>query len=347
MHSLTDVGSSAMVILGFLVARRPPDREHPFGHAKAEYVATLALAILMAIVGFELGQGNVLRLVRGEIAQDLVPLNWASFAALLALMGIGELLARFSAAAGRIIDSQALRADSWHSRTDVMALGIVIVGLAGRNVGIHWLDAAAGAIVGVFIVGTAVSLALGAISPLLGETAVGREIEAMRAIAAGVPGIVSVHDLAVHKYGHFYFTAVHMEVSDALNAHKMHEIAVQLETRILKQFPGECVVHVDPIDLAHPLYFRVSHTLRDLVIQHPDLVEFRDLSLWNENGASQGDVEVVVHPRVPPHRQAAIAETLHAALRQEYPDLRIEVRTKVDFTAAGLAAGHAPESHGQ
>ncbi len=346
VHSLTDVGSSAMVILGFLVARRPPDQEHPFGHAKAEYIATLGLAILMAVVGFELGQANLLRLLRGDIAQDLVPLSWASFAALLALMGIGEALSRFSAAVGRVINSDTLRADSWHSRTDVMALGIVIVGLAGRNVGLHWLDAAAGAVVGAFIVGTAVSLAMGAISPLLGETAVEREIAAMRTIAAGVPGIVSVHDLAVHKYGHFYFTAVHMEVSDALNAHKMHEIAVQLETRILKQFPGECVVHVDPIDLAHPLYFRVSHTLRDLVIEDPDLVEFRDLSLWSENGASLGDVEVVVHPRVSPERQHAIAEGLLTALRRDYPELRIDVRTKVDFTAAGLAGGNAHPSHG-
>jgi cation diffusion facilitator family transporter len=347
VHSLTDVGSSAMVIMGFLVARRPPDQEHPFGHAKAEYVATLALAILMAVVGFELGQVNALRLVRGEIAQDVLPLSWASLAALLALMVIGEVLARFSAAVGRIIDSDTLRADSWHSRSDVLALGIVILGLAGRNIGIHWLDAAAGAIVGVFIVATAVSLALGAISPLLGETALGPEIAAMRAIAAEVPDIVSVHDLAVHKYGHFYFTAVHMEVSDKLNAHKMHEIAVQLETRILKQFPGECVVHVDPIDLAHPLYYRVSHTLRDLVIAHPQLVEFRDLSLWNEGGISRGDVEVVVDPRVTNGQQQAIAEALKASLREAYPDLRIDVRPRVDFTAPRLEAKAASTAEGR
>jgi divalent metal cation (Fe/Co/Zn/Cd) transporter len=248
-------------------------------------------------------------------------------------MAVGEALARFSAAVGRIIDSQTLRADSWHSRTDVMALGIVIVGLAGRNVGVYWLDAAAGAVVGVFIVATAVRLAMGAISPLLGETALEREVAAMRAIAAQVPGIVSVHDLAVHKYGHFYFTTVHMEVSDKLGAHKMHEIAVQLETRILRRFPGECVVHVDPIDLAHPLYYRVAHTLRDVVIGNPELVEFRDLSLWSENGASRAEVEVVVDPRVSLERQQAIAQDVGVVLEREYPHLAIAVRPRVDFTA--------------
>jgi cation diffusion facilitator family transporter len=335
VHSLSDVGSSLVVILGFHAARRPPDAEHPFGHAKAEYVATLVLAILMAMVGYQLGQGNLLRLIRGEVPADALPLSWGVFAALLALMGIGETLARFSAALGRLIGSQTLLADSWHTRTDVMALGIAIVGLGGRNFGLPWLDAAAGAVVGVFIVATAVSLALGAISPLLGETAVEHEIAAMRAIAEEIPEIVNVHDLAVHKYGQFYFTAVHMEVSDSLNSHKMHEIAVQLETRILKQFPGECVVHVDPIDLAHPLYFRVSHSLRDIVIQHPSLIEFRDLSLWSEGGGDHGEVEVMVDPETPAAEHGAIADGIAATLRREYPQLSLAIRLKADYHPHG------------
>jgi len=338
VHSLTDVAASAMVILGFHLARRPPDREHPFGHAKMEYVATLVLAILMAVAGFELGQANGMRLLRGEAAAELPPLTLGALAALLLLMAAGEAAARLARAMSRLIDSRTLEADAWHSRSDVLATGIVVVGVAGRNFGLPWLDAAAGAAVGGFIVATSLRLAVNAISPLLGETALHREIETMHAIAAEVPGVVNIHDLAVHKYGHFYFTAVHMEVSDRLDSRKMHEIAVQLETRILKRFPGECVVHADPIDLSHPLYFRVSHALRDVVIRHPHLVEFHDLALWSDNGRDRGDVEVSVSPHVPGTEHAALSGQVKDALCDAFPRLDLEIRLKVDFTAVPLRA---------
>jgi cation diffusion facilitator family transporter len=338
VHSLTDVASSVVVIMSFYVAQKPPDREHPYGHAKAEYIATLIVAMFMVVAGWELGQANVMGLIRGPSGEPALALDWLVLLGLCGLIVISEVQARFSAALGRAIRSHTLAADGWHFRSDAMATGIVIVGLAGRNFGLPWLDGAAGACVGVFIVWTGTRLAMGAISPLLGETAPEHEMETIREIARQVPGIVAVHDLAVHKYGPVYYTAAHMEVSDDLDVHRIHEIAVQLETRILKRFPGQCVIHTDPVNLRHPLFARVSDALREVVVAHGDLVEFRDLTIWSENGRDRGDVEVSVDSRVPTPQYPALVRHVEESLRGNFPALELTVRLKVDFSARPMTA---------
>ena len=338
VHSLTDVASSMVVVMSFYVAQKPPDREHPYGHAKAEYVATLIVSLFMVVAGWELGQANVMGLIRGGFRAQALPLEWPMLLGLCGLILVSETQARFSAALGRAIGSHTLEADGWHFRSDALATGIVIVGLAGRNIGLPWLDAVAGAFVGVFIVWTGTRLAMGAISPLLGESAPEHEMETIREIARGIPGVVAVHDLAVHKYGPVYYIAAHMEVPDDLDVHRSHEIAGQLETRILKRFPGQCVIHTDPVNLSHPLFSRVSEALKEVVIAHPDLVEFRDLTLWSEEGRDRGDVEVSVEPHASHVHYPDIVKQVQAALRKSFPDLDLSVRLKVDFSARPLTA---------
>lgn len=338
VHSLTDVASSLVVVMSFYVAQKPADREHPYGHAKAEYIATLIVSLFMVVAGWELGQANVMGLIRGTSGARGLPLEWPMLLGLCGLIVLSETQARFSAALGRAIGSRTLEADGWHFRSDAMATGIVILGLAGRNIGLPWLDSVAGACVGVFIVWTGTRLATGAISPLLGESAPEHEMETIRAIAREIPGVVAVHDLAVHKYGPVYYIAAHMEVSDDLDVHRMHEIAVQLETRILKRFPGQCVIHTDPVNLSHPLFSRVGDALKEVVIAHPDLVEYRDLTLWSENGRDRGDVELSVDPHASHAHYPAIAGQVQEALREKFPNLDLSVRLKVDFSARPMTA---------
>lgn len=338
VHSLSDMASSAVVIISFTVSNKPPDPEHPFGHAKAEYIATLVVSLLMIMAAFQIGQEAISGLIEGTPGGPLLPLTWGVFTVLVFLMLAKEFMGGISRALGHLIGSDALAADAWHHRTDALSTGVVIVGLAGRNVGLPWLDAVAGIVVAVWIVFTGVKLAYDAISPLLGETAPADDIDAIRAIAQGVPGVVSTHDIKVHKYGHFHFTTLHCELSDRLDVHKMHEISVIIETRILKRFPGECVVHMDPVNLYHPLLHRVSDVIKDAVVAHPELVEFRDLNLWSEDGRECGEVEVSVSPEAPEAHYERIDEYLASRVRQHFPGLDFTVHLKVDFTAAPLTA---------
>jgi Dimerisation domain of Zinc Transporter len=147
---------------------------------------------------------------------------------------------------------------------------------------------------------------------------------------------VSTHDIKVHNYGHFYFTTLHCELSDRLDVHKMHEISVIIETRVLKRFPGECVVHMDPVNLFHPMLHRVSDLIKDAVVAHPQLVEFRDLNLWGEEGREQGEVEVAVAPDTPEAAWPGLEQHVSAAVHRQFPALDFHVHLKLDFTAQPL-----------
>jgi cation diffusion facilitator family transporter len=336
VHSLSDMASSVVVIIGFRISSKPPDTEHPFGHAKAEYVATLVVSLLMVVAAFQIGQEAVTGLLRGSGGAAALPLTWGVFGALVAMMLAKEAMGAFSRVLGRLIGSGALAADAWHHRTDAISTGVVIAGLAGRNVGLPWLDGVAGLVLAVWIAYEGLRMAYDAVSPLLGESAPAREIEALRGIAQGVPGVVSTHDIKVHSYGHFYFTTLHCELSDRLDVHRMHEISVIIETRILKRFPGECVVHMDPVNLYHPLLHRVSDVIKDAVVGHPQLVEFRDLNLEGEVGRERGEVEVTVSPDAAPEAYEDLAGYVREQVRRHFPALDLAVHIKLDFTAEPL-----------
>ena len=336
IHSFSDMATSVVVIVGFRVSVKPPDREHPYGHAKAEYVATLIVALLMVVAGYQVAESTLLNLIGGAPVAGGLALSWPLFLILCGLMLSKELLSRFSMSLGRMIDSNALAADGWHHRTDALSTGVIILGLAGRNVGIYWLDGVAAILVAAWIIYTGLKLGYDSISPLLGEQLPRGTLREMKNLVQAVPGVVSAHDLAVHRYGYYYFTTVHVELSDRMDVHRMHEITVSAETRILKRYPGQCVVHVDPVNLHHPLLHEISDLLRDVVVTHADLVEFRDLNLWNREGREQGDVEVTVEPEIPKETYSQLRHEIQNRITNEFPELDFSVRLTVDFTATPM-----------
>lgn len=336
VHSLSDMASSLVVILGFKISSKPPDLEHPFGHAKAEYIATLVVALLMIVAGVEIGQEGVWELIEPRSGEAYPVLTWGMLAILVGMIAAKEALSGFSRALGRMIGSETLIADAWHHRTDALSTGVVIAGLWGRNLGLPWLDGVAALVVSAWIVLTGFKLAFDAVSPLLGEMAPAAEIEEIRGIARSVGEVVSCHDIKVHKYGHFYFTTIHVELSDRLDVHKMHQAAAIIEMRILRRFPGECVVHMDPVNLHHPLLNRVSDVIKDVVVGHPELVEFRDLNLWSESGEEKGDVEISVDPETSPETYPTLSGIVEKEVRRQFPSLELSVRLKVDFSAEPL-----------
>ena len=336
VHSLSDMATSLVIIVGYQISKKPADNEHPFGHQKIEHVATLIIAVLLAIAGFEIGKEAVLGLLRPSSDVPAEPLGWPMFAVLLAMLLAKEMLAWFSYGLGRVIDSSALMADGWHHRTDALTTGIVILGLAGRNWGVYWLDGAAGALVSLYIIWTGIQMGYQAVSPLLGESAPDEDLQKIRDISGRVREVVSVHDIRMQFFGNFYFTTLHVELSDRLDVHRMHEITVQIETRILKAFPGECVVHVDPIDIHHPLFVPVNEALRSVVLAHPDLLDFHDLHLWEEEGSNRCDVEISVEPEAGENQYDSLNYYVLREMAGRFPQLKLEIQFKVDFSAKPL-----------
>ncbi|MDK2784140.1 MAG: hypothetical protein PWQ41_640 [Bacillota bacterium] len=241
-HTFSDVLTSVVVILGFHAARRRPDKEHPYGHGRIEFVATLIIALLLGLVGLEFARSSLERLLHGSRVTGTT----AAALIMLASGAVKEVMARVSIDLGRRIQSGALVADAWHHRSDALASVLVAGAIVAARYGFYSLDAVFGLLVSALIVYTAWELGRSAGSTLMGEAPTVGLVQEIIELAKAVPGVLSVHDLAVHDYGNVKAVSLHIVVDECLSFGHAHAIAAQVESRIRERIPGTVVVHVDP-----------------------------------------------------------------------------------------------------
>jgi cation diffusion facilitator family transporter len=275
VHTLADSGTSAVVIIGFKIAKRPSDKEHPFGHGRMESIAALVVSVLLFMAGVELLEKSIHAVVKPH--SSTVP--FSVILVILATIVIKELMSRFSYQLGEIIDSQALKADALHHRSDVIATAMVVVALIATRFGYNNIDGIMGAGVSLIIFYSAFSIAREAVNPLLGEAPSRETIEEIENLALAHEGILGIHDVIFHKYGQTGIISLHIEVSDSDSASKLHELSEEIEHDIARKTGGTVVIHVDPINKDHPQYEQVTRTIKEIVSEDGRVNTFHDLRI--------------------------------------------------------------------
>jgi len=246
-HTLSDVATSIVVIFGFKVAQKPADKEHPFGHGRAETIATLTIAILMAVVAFEFLKGAVDRLFFSDTDIDVSKLDWL-FIGVISLTAAGKAwMARFAYQLGELIDSDALRGDAVHHKSDVYTTILVIAGLVGARYGVPHVDGVMGIGVAIMILHSAYDIARDSIDDLLGKPASLEDIQVITELATSVPGARQVHDVVVHSYGDQKFISLHIEIDENSTPSVMHNIADNVEHKLAHELNAQVVTHIDPV----------------------------------------------------------------------------------------------------
>jgi cation diffusion facilitator family transporter len=317
-HTLSDSVTSIVVVVGARVARRPPDAEHPFGHGRAEAIAAVAIAVLLAVAGLEFGRTSVERL--WHPAPLFIP--WWAVGVVAATIVVKEWLSRFAAALARWSGNRAVEADAWHHRSDVFATALVVVAMIGGRYGLDRLDGVMGLGVSLLLAKVSWNIVRGAVDPLLGEPPAPTEVAEIRRQALDVEGVRGVHDIVVHRYGSLRFVSLHVEIPHDLDSLRMHAVAEEVEHRIAPDGHGSIAVHVDPIDTGHPAYDRVRALLARAVADDPDASGFHDMRIVG--GADR--FAVVVDVTLRPSRPAAdLPGRLQRALHAEFPDTRLVV----------------------
>lgn len=255
IHTLSDVVSSAVVIWGFNEAEKPADYEHPYGHGRAEYIATLVIAVLLCVAGIEFIEASVKRILNPK---PITP-AWWMILAVLATIGVKEIIARFANYLSGKIASDTLKADAWHHRSDAISSFLVVIAMVAGKAGYYAVDGYAGLGVALFIIWTGIEIARNAIDDLLGKPPTDEEIEEIRKTAQAVEGVLGVHDIAVHSYGNDKFASVHIEINISESPGRAHDIAENVEDALRKNLDIAPTVHIDPVDPSHPVVQEV-HT---------------------------------------------------------------------------------------
>ena len=281
LNNLTDASSSVVTLLGFKLAEKPADEDHPYGHARFEYLSALAVAVLMLFIGFELAKSSVQKIFRPES----VEFGWITAAVLLGSMAVKLWLSLYNLRLGRKIESDTLLATAADSRNDVIATGAVLTsGLLEHFTG--WqVDGYVGALVAVFILFSGISMAKDTISPLLGEGATPELREQILDQIRSEPLVLGHHDLMVHDYGPGRrFASVHVEMDRREDPLHCHEIIDNLERECLDSHGIHLVIHYDPIITDDPELDRLRHIINQQLAQFDSRLLTHDFRMVEGQG---------------------------------------------------------------
>lgn len=262
INNLTDASSSVVTLLGFRMAQQPADEDHPFGHARYEYLSGLAVSALILVIGFELATGSIKKIINPEA----VEFSYAAIAVLVASIAVKLWMSLFFNKLGKAIRSTALAATAADSRNDCIATGAVLAGLLiGHFLNVN-VDGWFGLGVALFILWSGIQNAKETISPLLGERAEKELIEKLTKLVMSHDKILGIHDLLIHDYGPGQcYATLHAEVSAEEDPLQSHELIDDIECDALEELNVHLVIHYDPVVLNDPEWNSVSAQLRKIV----------------------------------------------------------------------------------
>lgn len=246
VNNLSDGLSSLISVVGFKLAGKAPDSKHPFGYGRTEYLAGLAVAFLIGMVGVEFAKTSI-----DHILHPSAVLFSPVLLVILALSMLVKLwMGAFNRNLGNRIDSTVLRAAMQDSINDVITTSVVIIGMIASQFTSIPADGYIGLIVAVFILWSGIGIARDTLSPLIGQAADPDIVQSIEDIVLSFDGIIGVHDLIVHNYGAGKSLAsLHVEVPDSANFVAIHEVVDEAEKAVWQQTGVFLVIHMDPVSV--------------------------------------------------------------------------------------------------
>ena len=321
VNNLTDSGSSVVTLIGFKMASKPADEKHPFGHARIEYLSGVIVSFIVIFLGLQLGMSSIEKILTPE-ENALTPV------ALVVL--VISILAKlwqclFYRKVGRMIKSESVEATSKDSRNDVIATSVVLLGavitmLTGVN-----LDGYMGAAVALFIVFSGVQLTISTADPLLGQAPEGELVQTITEKMLSYPGIIGMHDLAVHNYGvGRCFASAHCEVDAKNDILVSHDLIDNIERDFSRDLGIHMVIHLDPVIVGDARTDALHCKVQSLVTALYPTVTIHDFRvIWGVTHSN-----IVFDAAVPfavKDSDAVITQKLEAEIQKRDPDYRTVV----------------------
>lgn len=246
LNNLTDASASVLTLLGFRLAEKPADQDHPYGHARVEYLTGLGVAALILVIGVELGKSSLKKILRPEDVLFSLPLVLVLVLSILVKLWMAGL----NRSLGRSIGSTALLAAAADSRNDAISTTAVLIAcIVGRITGLR-LDGYMGLGVAAFILWSGVRIARETISPLLGEGADPALVAALIQEVRSHALVLGVHDVMVHDYGPGQkFATLHVEMDGREDPLRCHDVIDNMEREILVRHGVHMTIHYDPLEM--------------------------------------------------------------------------------------------------
>lgn len=327
LNNLMDAASSIVTLIGFKLAEKPADEEHPFGHARSEYLAGLVVAMMIFVVGYEL--------IISAVKKIFQP-SEVSFSAAVVFVLLGAIVVKFGLSLyykkiGKEISSTTLLAASVDSRNDVIMTTAVFVAAVIEHFGKINIDGYIGLAVAVFIFYSGIILAKETMSPLLGE-GINEELkETLEDYILSCEKVVGCHDLIVHDYGpNHRFASIHVEMDKNEDPLVCHELIDDMEQECMRSHGVHLVIHYDPIVTDDPEAERLRQLVLTILHVRDERLSIHDFRMVQGQGHENLIFDILL-PRDLKGQEKSIQNAIETALNNIEPKTYY---TKITFDTA-------------
>ncbi len=248
LNNFSDAGSSIITLVSFRLSSKPADKDHPFGHARIEYIASMIVSFLILLVGFETLFSNI-SVLFGLSEAKKTSFSTASLIVIGASIIFKIWLSFFYKKIGKRINSSVVKAAGVDSLMDsISTFAVLVSAIIVKLSGIQIIDTIMSMIVAVLIIVAGINILNETKNSLLGEAPIDDQIKAINSIIEEYPDIIDIHDLLIHNYGpNHYFATLHAEVDGNKDIFKLHDMIDGVEKRIQTDLNILCTIHLDPI----------------------------------------------------------------------------------------------------
>ena len=320
-HTLTDVISSGVVIWGFNESEKPADKDHPYGHGRAEYVATLVIAILLIVAGIEFIESSIERIVDPTIVEP----QWWMIISIVITIFIKILVALYAEFLSSKIASSTLHADAWHHQADAISSFLVAFAMILGKYGYSQFDGWIGLIIAMFIIWSGFGIAKTAVDDLIGRPPTIEEINDIRQLSQNVEGVIGVHDIAVHSYGKDKFASIHVEIDADENQMEAHDISANVEKILYNKLGVAPTAHVDPVSIKDPKTNEVKKYLRDNYSNHEIITGFHDVRVVDTKKHHVILFGIDVKPNLSKSLILQSCEAIEMQLQSIFPEFEVDI----------------------
>jgi len=260
IHSLSDFLTDIVVLIGFKITEKPADEDHTYGHGKYETLATVIISLMLAFAGYNIlkaGIINIYNVFKGAVLPSPEPI--ALIAAAISVV-IKEALFRKTLSVSERIESDAVRANAWHHRSDVFSSIGTATGIAGAIfLGEKWtiLDPIASIIVSIFIFKVAIEIFMPALNELMESALPQEKMDEINRLLDQTEEVITYHEIRARKLGNRVAIEFHIMVDDNMSITHAHDIATQIEDALYERFGHESIItiHIEPYIHEEYLYY--------------------------------------------------------------------------------------------
>lgn len=296
INNLADASSSIITLIGFKLAAAPEDKDHPYGHARIEYLTGLFISVIIIVLGLQLLRSSFDKVLH----PDPLSFRYVTVVVLVIAIGIKVWQAFFNISLGKKINSVALIATGADSRNDVIATAAVLLSVIIGKLFHLQLDGYMGCLVALFIIWSGIQLIRETTSPLLGEAPDQELVKAIAETVLSQEGIIGIHDLAVHNYGPGkIFASIHIEVDAKGDLMESHDRIDNIERLIKKDLNIEFTAHMDPVELDNPLIEQLHHEILLAIQPFSGVTSIHDLRIVPGNTHTNVIFDAVLSPDCP------------------------------------------------